>query len=281
MAPYLVDASPYIFRAYFAPGPDREHKAVYGFAAFLLRLINEEEPSHLAIAFDESLTTSFRNDFYPEYKANRPLPPPEIVDELKTCQEMAAALGAATFCSERYEADDLIASLCATLPAGGKAIIVTNDKDLAQLVTETVTLLDFAKGVRYGPQDVVAKFGVRPDQITDLLALAGDSVDNIPGVRGVGPKSAVALLAAFRHIEDLYERLDEVEAMGIRGAKSLRKKLETHRDLAFLSKRLATVAADAPLPPHDLTYRGADRAKTEALFDKLGFDMTSRSRQWG
>lgn len=277
MAPYLVDASPYIFRAYFAPGPDREHKAVYGFAAFLLRLINEEEPSHLAVAFDESLTTSFRNDFYPKYKANRPLPPPEIVEELKTCQEMAAALGAATFVSERYEADDLIASLTAGMD---EAVIVTNDKDLAQLVTETVTWFDFAKGVRYGPQEVVKKFGVRPDQITDLLALAGDSVDNIPGVKGVGPKSAVALLTAFGHIEELYERLDEVETMGVFGARSLRKKLETHKDLAFLSKRLATVVADAPFPRFDLTYRGADRARTAALFDRLGFDMTSRIRQW-
>ena len=172
MAPYLVDASPYIFRAYFAPGPDREHKAVHGFATFLLRLINEEEPSQLAVAFDESLTTSFRNDIYPAYKANRPLPPPEIVDELQACQEMAAALGAATFVSHRYEADDLVASLCAALPSDGEAVIVTNDKDLAQLVTDRITLFDFAKGVRYGPKEVVAKFGVRPDQITDLLALA-------------------------------------------------------------------------------------------------------------
>jgi 5'-3' exonuclease len=286
---HLVDASPYIFRAHFSlpssiKSPDGARAgAVYGFASFLLKLIADERPTHLGVAFDRNLNGSFRNDEYPAYKAQRDDPPPEIVAQIDPCLEMAAALGAATFIDDRYEADDIIGTLCARLtPQGHGAVIVTSDKDLAQLVGDRVTLLDFAKGERYDAAAVAEKFGVRPDQITDLLALAGDPVDNIPGVSGIGRKTAAEILAAFDHLEDVYDRLEELRTSKLRGARTFYAKLTASRDVAFLSKRLATVAADAPLPAGfkgltDLAYKGTDAARAEALFDRFGF-KTIRER---
>jgi len=285
---HLVDASPYIFRAHFSlpssiKSPTGERTgAVYGFASFLLKLIADEKPTHLGVAFDRNLNGSFRNDYYPAYKAQREAPPPEIVAQIDPCLEVAAALGATTWIDDRYEADDLIATVCeAVTQRGHQVVVVTSDKDLAQLVSDRVTLLDFAKEARFTPDDVREKFGVRPEQITDLLALAGDPVDNIPGVPGIGRKTAAELLAAFGSVEDLYARLEELRVSRIRGARSLYTKLTDARESAFLSKRLATVAHDAPLDPpaeklaadglRALAYRGADTGRVGELFDRLGF----------
>ncbi|MFW6175379.1 MAG: 5'-3' exonuclease H3TH domain-containing protein, partial [Acidobacteriota bacterium] len=211
---HLVDASPYVFRAFHAL-PDsirdpegRPVNAVYGFGSFLVKLVETEAPTHLAVAFDRSLTTSFRNDLYPDYKTGRELPPPDLEAQLDDCMELARAFGAEVFVDERYEADDLIAALVAQLNAAGHgAVIVTSDKDLAQLVTDRVRLFDFAREERLGPEEVVAKLGVRPEQVPDFLALAGDPVDSIPGLPGVGRKTAAALLEVFADLETAYERL--------------------------------------------------------------------------
>ena len=287
---HLIDASPYIFRAYFSiPATLVEPQgspvnAVHGFAWFLIELAEKESVTHAAVTFDESLTTSFRNDLFAEYKAQRALPPKELEAQLKACQEVAKALGFATFVSHRYEADDLIAALCAPVTkAGGSAVIVTSDKDLAQLVGERVTLLDWARGARLGPAEVREKFGVDPCRIADWLALVGDTVDNIPGVPGVGPKAASALLGAFGSIEALFDRLDEVPSLKVRGAASLRAKLEGRREQALLSKRLATVAHDAPAAAslEDLVFRGADRAQVDALAARLGMKgLAGRVKSW-
>jgi 5'-3' exonuclease len=279
---YLVDASPYIFRAHFSlpssiKTPAGEPAAAsYGFTSFLLKLIADEKPSHLAVTFDRSLNSSFRNELYPAYKQQRVLPPPELEAQLDACVEIAAALGAATFIDDRYEADDLIGALCTRLEKEDhRAVIVTSDKDLAQLVDDRISLLDFAKGIRLDAAAVFEKFGVRPDQITDYLGLAGDTVDNIPGIKGIGGKSAAELLARFGHLEDLYARLEELPSLAsLRGAKSLHAKLAASRDLAFLSKRLATVAHEVPgvkSSLQDLEYRGADAGRVEELFQRLGF----------
>lgn len=279
---HCVDASPYIFRAHHSlPGSIKTPQgapaaATYGFASFLLKLVADEHPTHLAVCFDRNLNGSFRNAEYPQYKAQRQDPPPELVAQIDPCLEVAAALGAATFIDEQYEADDLIATLLARLtPQGHGGVIVTSDKDLAQLVSDRVSLLDFAQETRYTPATIQEKFGVRPDQITDLLGLAGDPVDNIPGVPGIGRKTAAELLAVYSHLEDVYAHLDEIPSSKLRAAKSTAFKLREHRDLAVLSKRLATVAPDAPVPASvglkDLTYKGADRAVVEPLFDRLGF----------
>lgn len=280
---HLVDASPYIFRAHFSlPGSIKTPEgspaaASYGFASFLLKLIADEKPSHLGVTFDRNLSSSFRNETYPAYKQQRVPTPPELEAQIDTCVEIAAALGAATFIDDRYEADDLIGTLCGHLAkAGHGAVIVTTDKDLAQLVDERTSLFDFGKGLRFTPDGVFEKFGVRPDQITDLLGLAGDTVDNIPGIKGIGGKSAAELLARFGHLEELYERLDELPGLSsIRGAKSLHAKLAANRDIAFLSKWLATVARDAPGVKgtlKSLEFRGADASQVETLFSRLGFN---------
>ena len=174
---------------------------------------------------------------------------------------------------ERYEADDLIATLQARLRrAGRRFVVVSNDKDLAQLVGDDTEYLDFAKDERLGPAEVHAKFGVDPVQVPDLLGLAGDAVDSIPGVPGVGPKSAVALLERFGTLDGVYADLDAVATLAVRGAASLRRKLEEHRGQAFLSRTLATVARDAPVHAglRDVRWKGPDAARVDALFDRLG-----------
>ena len=287
---HLVDASPYIFRAYFSIPETMTGRsglpvnAAYGFTQFLIRLIEEEAVTHLGLAFDKSLTTSFRNDIYPEYKAQRALPPPELEAQQDWCQDVGEAFGAAIYVDTRYEADDLVGTLCRQLyDQGHEVVVVTSDKDLAQLVSERVTLLDFAKGERYDPRAVVEKFGVRPDQIADFLGLAGDSVDNIPGVAGVGRKTAVALLSELGSLDGIYDRLGEVAGLAIRGAKSLQKKLEAQRETAFLSRRLATVATDAPAVADlaELRLDGADPTLVDPLFEELRFGrIRDRIPRW-
>ncbi len=280
-AVHLIDASPYIFRAWFAlPSSlvDRAGNptaAVYGFTSFLLAYLDEQRPTHLALTFDESLNTSFRNELYPEYKPQRDLPPAELEAQLADCQAVGQALGLATFVSERYEADDLIATLCKPLEREGHDVtVVTSDKDLAQLVSDRVTLFDYAKGERFGPPEVVAKFGVRPEQIADYLGLAGDSVDNIPGVAGVGAKTAAALLTSFADLAAIYADLEAVSKLPIRGAAGVARKLEASRELAFLSRELATVAVDAPIDwkLDELLVGEPDDPAIEELFERLAFD---------
>jgi DNA polymerase-1 len=278
---HLVDASPYIFRAHFSlpdslKSPRGERVgAIYGFATFLLKLIEEERPTHLGITFDRDLSANFfRNQIYPAYKAQRAAPPAELVAQLGDCQEMAGALGAATFIEDRYEADDIIATLCRQLTAAGhRAVVITADKDLSQLVSASVTLYDFGKGLRLAPAEVAATFGVRPDQIADLLALAGDPVDNIPGVSGIGRKTAAELLGAFGSLDGLLGRLEELRVSRLRGAKSLYTKLRDDRAIALLSRRLATLFDDAPVRADlgQLAYRGPDVEAARALCERLGF----------
>ncbi|MCP3958637.1 MAG: hypothetical protein GY719_12360 [bacterium] len=287
---HLVDASPYIFRAYFSIPTKMVGKAgwpvnaVYGFAQFLLRLIDQEQVTHLGLAFDKSLTTSFRNDIYPDYKAQRDLPPPELEAQQDWCQEIGEALGGAIYVGPRYEADDLIGTLCHQLePEGHEIVVVTSDKDMTQLVSERVSMLDFARDERYDPAAVATKFGVPPERIVDYLGLAGDSVDNIPGVKGVGKKTAVALIGELGGLDEIFERLDDVSTLGIRGAKSLAGKLGEQREMAFLSRELATIAVGAPATADldELRFDGADPGLIEPLFDELKFGrIRERISHW-
>lgn len=280
---HLVDASPYIFRAFFSL-PDSitssdgsPMNAVYGFSSFLLAWAREERATHAAILFDGSLTTSFRNELFPDYKKQRELPPPELEQQLDACREAADALGFATWIDDRYEADDLIATIIHRLP-DEDFIIVTSDKDLAQLVDERVELHDYARNERYGPEKVDQKFGVKPSQIPDYLGLAGDSVDNIPGVKGVGPKSARVLLEEFGDLDGIYARLDDVERLQIRGAASLRRKLEREEEIARLSRGLARLSTDASLSvtTRELAWSGP-RDHAIELFEKWQFDRIAQT----
>ena len=254
---YLVDASIYIFRAWFSV-PDSMRgenglpvNAVYGFCRFLTELVERTNAKHIAVAFDESLTKSFRNEIYPPYKMNRELPPEGLVQQFKLCRRVAEAAGLYCVSSDRYEADDLIATLSHSMREQEFTnAIVSGDKDLAQLLRGDDFWWDFARDRRLDSSGVREKFGVPPEIIQDYLGLCGDAVDNIPGVPGVGPKTAVALLQEFESMESIYENLSAVTNMNIRGAKSLPAKLAEHKEQALLSKQLATVAYDAPIESH-------------------------------
>lgn len=277
---YLIDASPYIFRAYYSlpdsiRSPDgAPTNAVYGFTGFLIQIL-KKSPSHLAVAFDGSLTTSFRNELYPEYKAQRSRPPEDLKAQLDNCQKIAGAMGMATFIDDKYEAEDIIGTFVKRLVVDSQeAVVVSGDKDLAQLVSENVLFWDFARDRFFDPQKVEAHFGVQPSQIVDLLALMGDSIDNIPGVHGIGKKTAVTLLHHFGTLENIYENLDKVPGIPLRSAKAVASKLIEGREMAELSKRLATISFDVPVQGdlESLEYPGANRGQIDALFEHLGFD---------
>ena len=287
----LIDASPYIFRAYYSlprsiQAPDgMPVNALRGFADFLGRLVQDEAPTHLLVACDGDLTGSFRNEIYPAYKSSREEPDADLVAQLEPCYELIEALGLPSAIDDRYEADDLIATARAKFSSDfDRFVVVTADKDLAQLVDDRTEFYDFAKGTRLGHGEVVERFGVRPEQVKDFLGLAGDSVDDIPGVRGVGAKTAMALLSAFDGLDDLYARLDEVAGLGIRGAKTLGAKLAEHRDIAYLSRELATCATDAPLeigrdglarrPPSGDTLRALGERYALKNLERLAADLS-------
>lgn len=287
---YLIDASPYIFRAYFSiPSSLRTPdggpaNAVYGYTAFLLDLLKKEKPTHIAVAFDGSLTTSFRNELYPQYKAQREKPDDELYAQLKACREVTEALGMKWYIDDRYEADDIIGTIAAKLGKKDcRFVVVSGDKDLAQLVNKSTSLWDFAKDRWFDEKTVKQHFGVRANQIVDLLALMGDAVDNIPGVKGVGEKTAAQLLAKFASVQEIYQKIEKVEKLSIRGATAIRAKLEASQDMAFLSKELATIAVDAPVRAslRELKYAGADKKKVDELFERLGFGkIRERITRW-
>lgn len=284
----LVDASVYIFRAWHSlpdslTGADgMPANAVYGFGDFLVQLLESARPRALAVAFDESLETSFRNEIYPDYKGNRESAPPELKAQIAHCQALVRALGAAALVSPRYEADDLIGSLAARSPE--PVAIVSSDKDLAQLLRPKDVLWDYARDVRYGPDGIRERFGVTCEQMRDYLGLVGDPVDNIPGVAGVGAKTAAMLLGAYADLDALYADLEGVAALGgLRGAAGIAAKLEAGREQAYLSRELATIARAAPLPPEadDLDWTPPPAAALEAWCDGLGLGGRLRGRLLG
>lgn len=273
---YLIDSLPYVFRAYFALPEIRSPRgqnvnAVYGFASFLIKLLLEENPDYVAATFDESLTSSFRNEIYPEYKTNRVLPPPELEAQLKYCQQVAGVLGCGVLADDRYEADDLIATLRKRFHGSGRRfVVVSGDKDLMQLVDDSTEYYHFAKGARLRAAEVEKEMGVKPEQIPDFLGLQGDAVDHIPGVHGVGAKTAAALIGEFGSLENLYKNLDRVKRMNLRGAEGLYAKLVTGKESAIMSKLLATVSVKAPMriTLTGLAYNGPSMKKVRPLFEE-------------
>ncbi len=276
---YLIDASIYIFRAWFSV-PDtmrgengRPVNAVYGFCRFLTEFAERSRAKYVGIAFDENLTQSFRNELYPAYKTNRELPPAELKQQFELCRRLAESAGFYCVGSDRYEADDLIATMAGQLRDHAfRNVIVSGDKDLAQVLRGQDFWWDFARDRQLDSSKVIDKFGVPPEAIQDYLGLCGDAVDNIPGVPGIGPKTASALLAEFGSLEAIYESLSQVGRLSIRGAKSLPAKLADHRDQARLSKQLATVAYDAPIQVCEATVsrRAAERARLQEMGQIMG-----------
>jgi 5'-3' exonuclease len=284
---YLIDASVYVFRAYYAMPPDMLDRdghpahAVFGFARFLGDLIERARPRYLAVAFDESLASSFRNRIDPAYKANREPAPADLKLQFERCREFCRHVGVADFGSGEYEADDIIGTLHARSRAAGMpTTLVTRDKDLAQLVREGDVYWDYTANQRLAYHDIEEYFGVVPERYADYLALTGDAVDNIRGVPGVGPKTAAALLKDFVSLEELYDNLDAVASLPIRGAAKLPEKLARHRDDAFLARRLTEIVRDMPLEVarEGLRPRAPDMAALNDFFDRHNFGQMLRKQ---
>lgn len=268
----IIDGSSYFFRAFFAIQNLSNSKgfptnAIYGFTNMLLKVLEVEKPELLVIAFDTP-KPSFRKDIYPEYKANRDKPPEDLVKQIPEIMRVVDAFKIKRMQLEGAEADDVIGTLVERAVEEGYTVdIITGDKDLMQLVSKEVTLYDTMKDKRVGPEGVVEKFGVRPDQVVDFLALMGDASDNIPGVTGVGEKTAAELISTYGTLEKLYQRLPEIKQ------EKRRDTLAREKDLAFLSKQLATVKKDLPIDWQweECRYKGPDLEKLKSIFEEFEF----------
>ena len=270
---FLIDGSNQMYRAYHAirglTGPDgKSTNAVYGFTTMLKKLVADHNPEYIAASFDLAGPT-FRSDMAADYKANRSPMPPDLVEQIAWVHEACEAMGVPILTSERYEADDVIGTLAhQAMEAGFDVAIVTGDKDFFQLVCGPIRVFNPRdEGAWFDADGVVEKFGVRPEQVVDVLALMGDSVDNIKGVPGIGEKGARALINEYGSLEALLERAPQITKP------KLRESLITHAEVARESKELARIRTDVPVTfdPEALKYRGASRDRAYALFSGLGF----------
>ncbi|MFQ6100642.1 MAG: DNA polymerase I [Anaerolineae bacterium] len=271
----LIDGHSLAYRAFHALPEDMKTSqgeltnAVYGFTSMLLNVLREEQPTHIAVTFDKGLT--FRHDVYPDYKAHRAKMPEEMHSQMERVRQVVEKLGIPIFEQEGYEADDLLGTLAQQARGQGvDTLIVTGDRDLLQLVDEHTHVLTsrwhFSDTVVYDLEGVKRRYGLKPAQLVDLKAMMGDKSDNIPGVPGVGEKTATKLLQQYGTLENVYEHLDEVQGR-------FRNKLEDGQDLAFLSRRLATIVNDAPvqLDLDSCRVRSFDREQVMDLFRELEF----------
>ncbi|MGB5439266.1 MAG: 5'-3' exonuclease H3TH domain-containing protein [Gammaproteobacteria bacterium] len=284
---YLIDASIYIFRAYYSV-PDtltnndgQLINALHGFAGFLADFLEKARPEHVAVAFDESLTTSFRNRIYPDYKANREAPPEELSLQFGFCRSLVRTLGLADFSSDCYEADDLIGTLAQRLREQGFSVVILSaDKDLAQLLEEGDMLWDFARNRKHQYETIHDWLGVHAPQVADWLALAGDSVDNIAGVPGIGAKTAAALLAQFNSLQEIYEQIDAVADLKIRGAARVQRLLQEHKEAALLARRLTGIVTDADMQgdAQQLLRRSISSDELTSVCDQLGLGRMTQAR---
>jgi len=277
---FLIDASVYVFRAYHSVLPemrDREGNpvhAVFGFARFLGDLLERMRPKYIAVAFDQRRADSYRSRIYPPYKANRERAPADLVLQFERCRELCRHLGLSVFVDPEYEADDLIGTLAACMrDAGMRSAFITRDKDLAQLMRDGDLFWDFGAREQFGYHDIERHFGVRPERFADYLALTGDDVDNIPGVPGVGHRTAASLMKAFDSLYEMYGDLERVAQLKLRGAGTLAQKLTEHRDAVFLSSQLTRIACDLKLgiDAEGLRRRMPNLAALDGLYDELGF----------
>ncbi|QEZ94282.1 DNA polymerase I [Proteus sp. CD3] len=248
----LVDGSSYLYRAYHAFPPLTNSQgeptgAMYGVLNMLRSLIIQYKPSHVAVVFDAKGKT-FRDELYEEYKSNRPPMPDDLREQIAPLHEMVQAMGLPLLSISGVEADDVIGTLALKAAADGRDVLIsTGDKDMAQLVTPKITLINTMTNVILGPDEVKEKYGVPPELIIDFLALMGDSSDNIPGVPGVGEKTALGLLQGLGSLEDIYQQLDNIATLSFRGAKTLGAKMAEHEKVAKLSYKLATIKTDVEL----------------------------------
>ena len=269
---YIVDISGYIFRAYHALPPMSSSRgepthAVRGVTSMILKLVADCRPAMLGVAVDARGGT-FRSEIFPEYKANRDAPPPDLSQQIERVMEVLAAMGIPLLEHAGLEADDVIATLVRqSRDRGMRSVIVSADKDLLQLVGDGVVMYDTMRDRVFGVPETVDKFGVPPHQVRDALALIGDSSDNVPGVPSIGPKTAAKLLAAHGTLDGIYEALETIKS------KAQKKKLTDNKEQAYLSQQLVTLREDAhvAVDPEALRWTGGDDEEVRRIFRELEF----------
>ena len=270
---YLIDGSSYIFRAFFgvrqqlSTSKGFPTNALYGFINMLQKVIREEKPDYLVVAFD-SPDKTFRHKIYPNYKANRDAPPEELSRQFPYFEPLVKAYGLSSIRRPGFEADDIIGTLAKKGKQKGlEIVIVSGDKDMMQLISPHIYMLDTMKNKKFMDKEVVEKFGVQADKVVEVMGLMGDSSDHIPGVAGVGPKTAAELIRKFGSIEALYKRIDEVEK------KNVKEKLERDKENAFMSRELVSIDTEMDLEFNsDLMKLGkVDSAKLKKMFEEFEF----------
>lgn len=273
---YLIDGSSYIFRAYHAirslsTSKGSPTNAIYGFTSMIFKFLKDYSPEYLGIVFDSKGKT-FRDEIYPLYKANREEAPDDFKIQVPKIFEMVDSLGIPQVQIEGYEADDIMGTIAKEMEEKGiSVVLVTGDKDFCQLVSEKVTLIDTMRDKKTGIKEVIQRFGVPPESVIDVFALSGDATDNIPGVRGVGEKTASELIGKFRTIESLYENLNELP-------QRQRDLLEANKESAILSKRLVTIETSIPMSVslEGFEYKGFNKEKLREIFEELEFKSLLR-----
>ncbi|WP_071396983.1 DNA polymerase I [Bacillus tuaregi] len=272
----LIDGNSIAYRAFFALPLLHNDKgihtnAIYGFTMMLMKILEEEKPTHVLVAFDAGKTT-FRHKSFSEYKGGRQKTPPELSEQFPFIRELLDAYRISRYELENYEADDIIGTLTLQAEKEGYEIkVISGDKDLTQLSSPLTTVGITKKGItdieEYTPDHIKEKYGLTPEQIIDMKGLMGDASDNIPGVPGVGEKTAIKLLKEYHTLEDLLSSVDKVSG------NKLREKLMTYKDQALLSKELATIMREAPIEVQlaDIEYEGFEKEKLRGLFMELGF----------
>ena len=252
---YLIDCSIYIFRAWqtlpatITNTHGEQANAVLGFTETLYQILNSKKPEHIVCAFDKSHGSGDRYSIYPDYKANRPAAPPELLIQFERCIQVAKAMGIPSFSSTRVEADDIIGSFSKIAHAADKPVmIISADKDLTQFIGEQDIMWDLARNKYMNYSDIVKRFKIRPEQVADMLALCGDKVDNIPGIPGVGMTTAARLLKKWKTLDGVIENSDKISTMQFRGAPRVASLVIEHIEDVKLARKLTGLIHDPALP---------------------------------
>ena len=269
---FLIDGSSYLYRAFFAIGHLSNSKglptnATYGFTQMLLKVLKDHRPDYLAVIFDSKAPT-FRSEIYKEYKANRPAMPDGLTPQIPYVKKIIDGYQIALLEMDGYEADDLIGTVAKRMQSEVDVVVITGDKDILQLVNDRIQVYDTMKEKRFGVEEVIQRFGVSPEQVVEVMGLAGDSIDNIPGVPGIGEKTAIQLIKAYGSIENLLAHVEEIPQ------KKLKENLRTHGGLARLSRQLATIHTDVPIRYglKDFYLSPPDLKRLKEIFKELEFN---------